>query len=311
MFAQGELTSHLASFVMYSVPMSDDALIAGAAAPVGQRWIRSTAVLDAGWVIVTALGLVVSSFFALIDLPNAQLRTGADPLRVFVLGLPMVAIVTAVIGAVRQSAAVVAAATGIVTPGFALAGSLGGSLLLSEASAFADVGVAISIGASLAGVVMLVRWFVYHPLPLLGDQSRPVPRAGQVLILLGGVLAAILLVTTFVGDTSWSSATFGQTAVLLLVAVVVVSSGLTRTIPSAWLACAACASQVVAVFVVKAEQSTIPFDSDLVLRTGVVGLVALTITGGVAAIAATRVAVDVEPEPGAEGAESWRWRHDD
>ena len=291
--------------------MSDDALIAGAAAPVGQRWIRSTSVLDAGWVIVTAAGLIISSFFALIDLPNAQLRTGADPLRFFVLGLPIVAIVIAVVGAVRQSVSIVAVATGIVTPGFALAGSLGVSLLLSEASAFADVGVAISIAASVAGLVMLIRWFVYHPLPLLGDQSRPVPWAGWSLMALGGLLAVILLATTIVGDTSWSTASVGQTVLLLTVAMVVVAAGMTRTIPAAWLSCAACASQFVAVFVVKAEQSTIPFDSDLVLRTGVAGLAALAITAAVSAVAATRVAVDAEPEPGAEGDESWRWNLDD
>ena len=293
--------------------MSDDELIAGAAAPVGQRWIRSVAVLDAGWVIVSGVALIASSFFALIDLPNAQLRTGTEPLRFFVLGLPAVAIVIAVVGAVRGSDVIVAGATGVLAPGIALAGSLGISLLLSDQSAFADSSVAISIGAALVGVVMLVRWFVYHPLPLLGDQSRPVPRAGQALLALGGLLAAILLASTVVGDTSWSAASVGQTLLLLTVACVVAAAGGTRTIAAAWLACAACASQVVAVLVVKAEQSTIPLDSDLVLRTGFEGFVALVVTAGVSVIAAMSATPDPEPDAAADAdtAESWRWHLDD
>ncbi len=291
--------------------MSDDALIAGAVAPVGQRWIRSTAVLDAVWVVVAALALILSSFIALIDLPNAQLRTGAEPLRFFVLGLPIIAIVVAVVGAARGSIAVVAVATGIVAPGFALAGSLGASLLLSDESAFADVGVAISFGASLLGIVMLVRWFVYHPMPLLGDQSRPVPLAGHALWALGILVIATLLVTTFVGDTSWSSASVGQTLLLSTVGVVVLVAGVSRTIPAAWLACAACASQIVAVLVVKAEQSSIPLDSDLVLRTGVVGIVALAATAAVAAVGALRVAVDPAPDLEDDDAEPWRWSTED
>lgn len=291
--------------------MSDDALIAGAAAPVGTRWIRSTAVLDAGWVIVASVGLIISSFFWLIDLPNAQLRTGADPLRFFVVGLPAIATVTAGFGAARRSVVLVAAATGIVTPGFALAGSLSISLLLSEASAFADSGVAVSVGAWLLGVVMLVRWFVYHPMPLLGDQLRPPPAAGLALAGLGVMSIVVLLVTTIAGDTQWSAASVGQTVVLAMVALVVLAAAVTRTIPAAWLAGAACASQVVAVFAVKAEQSTIPFDSDLVLRTGLPGLVVLTLTAVVAFVAAARPAVDPTPEFDADDTESWRWDLDD
>lgn len=291
--------------------MSDDALIAGAAAPVGTRRVRSTAVLDAGWVGVSSLALIASSFFSLIDLPTAQLRTGADPLRFFVLGLPVIAIVTAGIGAARRSVVVVAVATGIVTPGFALAGSLGVSLLLSEASAFADVGVAISVGASLIGVVMLVRWFVYHPMPLLGEQSRPVPIAGFALSGLGLLLIVILLVTTILGETQWSAPSIGQIVMLGIVSVVVLAAGVTRTIAAAGLAGAACVAQVVAVSVVRIEQSTIPYDSDLVLRTGVAGIVALTITAAVAGVAAMRPAVDPTPASEADDAESWRWHADD
>lgn len=291
--------------------MSDDALIAGAAAPVGTRRVRSTAVLDAGWVVISSLALIVSSFFSLIDLPTAQLSTGDEPLRFFVLGLPAIAIVTAGIGAVRRSVVVVAVATGIVTPGFALAGSLSASLLLSDSSAFADVGVAVSLAVSLIGIVVLVRWFVYHPMPLLGDQLRPVPMAGLALAGLGVLLIAILSVTTIVGDTEWSAASVGQGAMLAMVALVVLAAGATRTIPAAWLASAACAAQVVAVFVVRIEQSTIPFDSDLVLRTGVAGIVVLTLTAAVAGVAAMRPAVDPTPASEADFAESWRWHLDD
>nr|WHW29229.1 hypothetical protein [uncultured bacterium] len=299
--------------MIHYVPMSDDALIAGAAAPVGHRWIRSTAVLDAGWVLVSSFALIASSFFALIDLPNAQLRTGAEPLRFFVLGLPAVAAVIAVIGAVRGSVVVVAAATGMIAPSVALAGSLAISLLLSDQSAFADGGVAISLGAALVGVAMLVRWFVYHPQPLLGDQTRPALRLGHALVALGGLLAGILLVTTVAGDTSWSAASVGQTLLLLTVACVVAAAGGTRTIAAAWLASAACASQVIAVLAVKAEQSTIPFDSDLVLRTGVAGFVALIVAVAVSAIAAMSATIDPEPDPdaAADTTESWRWHSDE
>lgn len=291
--------------------MSDDALIAGAAAPVGQRWIRSTAVLDSGWVIVSALALIASSFFPLVDLPGTRLQTGDEPLRFFVLGLPVIAIVMAVVGAVRGSLVVVAAATGVLAPGIALAGSLGASLLLSDAAAFADVGVAIAIGAALVGLVMLVRWFVYHPLPLTGDQSQPVPLAGRALLALGGLLAAILVVTTIVGGTSWSTASVGQTLVLLVVACVVVAAGGIRTVAAAWLSCAACTSQVLAVLVVRAEKSTISFDSDLVLRTGVVGIAALVVIAVVSIVAAMSATPDPEPDADADAVESWRWHLDD
>lgn len=291
--------------------MSDDPLIAGAAAPVDQRWIRSAAVLDAGWVIVAAIALITSSFVALIDLPDADLRTGDEPLRFFVLGLPVIAIAIAIAGAARGSMVIVAAATGVLAPAISLAGSLGVSLLLSEASAFADVGVAVSIGAALLGVALLTRWFVYHPLPLLGDQSRPVPVAGYAMLALGGVLAVVLLVTTVVGHTSWSASSVAQTLMLSTVAFVVLAAGATRTIASAWLACAACVAQFVAVFVVKVEQSSIPYDSDLVLRTGAAGLVALAVAALAALIAASRVGVDAEPTNDVHGIESWRWQVDD
>lgn len=291
--------------------MSDDPLIAGAAAPVGQRWIHSAAVLDAGWVIVGAIALVASSFVALVDLPNADLRTGDEPLRFFVVGLPVIATVIAIVGAARGSVVIVAAATGVLAPAISLAGSLGVSLLLSEASAFADVGVSVSIGAALFGVALLIRWFVYHPLPLLGDQSRPVRVAGHMMLALGFASAVVLLVTTLVGDTSWSASSVAQTTMLATVASVVLAAGATRTIASAWLAFAACVAQVTAVFIVKIEQSSIPYDSDLVLRTGVAGLATLAVTAVAALIAAIRVGVDAEPTDVADGVESWRWQPDD
>ncbi len=311
--AEVELTTSDGEYVVHCLLMSDDELIAGAAAPVGHRWIRSAAILDAAWVVVSAVALLASSYFALIDLPNAQLRTGAEPLRFFVLGLPAAAVVLATIGAARGSVTVVAAATGVVAPGIALAGSLGISLLLSDQSAFADGGVAISIGAALIGIVMLIRWFVYHPMLLLGDQSRPVPRVGQALRALAGLLAVILLVTTVVGDTSWSAASVGQTLLLLTVACVVGAAGGTRTIAAAWLAFAACASQAIAVLVVRLEQSTIPLDSDLLLRTGFAGLAALIVASVVSAIGAMNATPDPEPDPAddVDATESWRWHLND
>lgn len=291
--------------------MSDDALIAGAAAPEGHRWIRSVAVLDAGWVVVASVALIGSSFFALIDLPNQHLRTGGDPLRVFVLGLPVIAIVTAVAGAVRRSVSIVAFATGVVAPGVALAGSLGVSLLLDDASAFADGGVAISVIAALLGIALLIRWWVYHPLPLMGDQSRPVPIAGRALLVCSTVITAIQVVTTVAGDTAWSAAAVGQTLLLLVVAFVVLAAGAMRTIAAAWLATGACSSQVVAVVVAKVERSTLPWDSDLLLRTGVAGLAALVVTTVVAVAAAMGAAPDPEPEGRADDTESWRWEADD
>lgn len=291
--------------------MSDDALIFGAAAPEGHRWIRSTTTLDAGWVIVASLALILSSFFALIDLPAVTLRTGADPLRFYVVGLPVIAVAIAIMGAVRRSVPVVAAATGALAPGVALTGSLGASLLLSDDAAFADVGVAISVGASMLGAVMLVRWFVYHPMPLLGDQSRPVPFVGALLIGLGALLAGVLLVTTIAGDFAWSLASVGQTSLLSTVACVVVAAGVSRTVGAAWLCGAACAAQVVAVLVVRAESTELPWDSDMLLRTGIAGLVVLVAATGASVAAVTTARPDPAPDPEDDTTESWRWSADD
>ena len=72
--------------------MAEDALIAGAAAPAGTRWIRSAPVLDSIWAIAVAALIIASSFFALVDVENPLFRTGAAPLRVYALGLPILAV---------------------------------------------------------------------------------------------------------------------------------------------------------------------------------------------------------------------------
>ncbi len=288
--------------------MTDDALIAGAAAPTRTRRIASGARLDVVWILVTSAALVISSVFDLIDLPTQRLRTGDAPLRVFVIGLPLVACVLAGVAARRRSELVAAAATGVLGPGIALAGSLSVSLFLDDDSAFADVGVAVSLVAALLGTVMLVRWFVYHPLSLLVDERRPLRALSYGAAAVGLVLVAVVVLTGI--DDGLGAAWFGQTAALLTVPAVVVGGSLVRTVPSAVLVGSAAVTQIVAVLVVKLERSAVALDSDLTLRTGVVGLLGLGATVALAAGAVVRSAPDDAPSQ-IDDDESWRWSSDD
>ncbi|MEP4651454.1 MAG: hypothetical protein ABJ314_14820, partial [Ilumatobacter sp.] len=222
--------------------MTDDALIAGAAAPTRARRIASGAPLDVVWIIVTGVALVTSSMFDLIDLPAQRLRTGDAPLRIFVIGLPLVACVLAGVAARRRSELLAAAATGVLAPGIALAGSLSVSLFLDDDSAFADVGVAVSLTAALLGTVMIVRWFVYHPLSLVIDERRPMRPMSHGATGVGLVLVAVVMLTG-IGDgvdVAW----LGQTAAMLTVPAIVVGGTLFRTVASAVLVGSAAATQI-------------------------------------------------------------------
>jgi hypothetical protein len=303
-----DLMSERADEVLQYRPMTDDALIAGAAAPTRKRWITSTARLDVLWVLAVSAMLVVSSLFDLIDLPNARLRTGEAPLRVFVVGIPLIACAIAAVAARRRSELLAAIATGVLAPGIALAGSLSMSLFLDEASAFADVGVAISLGAALLGLVMFVRWFVYHPLSLLGDEARPRRAVSLGLTVVGAALAASVVVTGL-GD-GVGLAWVGETAAMLFVPVLLMVSGPIRTVPAVGLAAAAAAAQILAVAVVKVEQSEIEWDSDLMLRTGVLGLFGL-ILAVVLAVVSIHGASPDDLVVEIDDDESWRWSVDD
>ncbi len=288
--------------------MSDDGLIAGAAAPARSRRITSVLRLDVVWVLVASAALGVSSFFDLIDLPNARLNTGEAPLRVFVIGLPLAACVLAAVATRRDSELVAAAATGVLAPGVALTGSLSMSLFLDEASAFADVGVAISLAAALVGVVMFSRWLVYHPLSLLGDEERPDRRASLALVGLGAAFG-VNVVGSGLGDgvdVAW----FVETAAMLLVPALIVTAGLIRTSPVVVLAATATGGQVAAVLIMKVEQSEVPFDSTLALRTGVNGLFVSVVAIATAIAAVVRSAPDDVPVRVSDD-ESWRWVSDD
>lgn len=288
--------------------MTDDSLIAGAAAPTRQRWITSAVRLDAVWVLAVSAALGVSSLFDLVDLPTTRLRTGEAPLRAFVVGIPIIACVVAAAAARRRSELLAAAATGVLAPAIALAGSLSIALFLDAASAFADVGVAISLGAALLGAVMLVRWFVYHPLSLLGDEARP-QRAGSLGLAAVGAALAVVVVVSGLGDGT-GLAWVAQTAGMLVLPAVLTMSGLIRTVPAVVLAAAAAAAQIVAVVVVKFDQPTLQWDSDLVLRTGIIGLVG----SGIAVVLSVVSIVGASPDDVSfeiDDDEPWRWAADD
>lgn len=290
--------------------MAEDALIAGAAAPAKGRLIGAAATLDAVWVVVAACAVVTSGFFALIDLPTATLRTGEAPLRVFVFALPVVAVVVAVVGAARASTTMVALATGVLVPGAALAGSLALLLFFDSGSAFANTGVTVSIGAALVVLITVIRWFVYHPVSLLSNELRPQHLHTRLLGALGVALTLLVLVLGLDADKSLAWA--GQTMALLLVPLVVIGSAIVRSVSAASLAAGAAAAQVFAVIVAKFEQSSIAFDSDLLLRTGIPGLVLLVAMVGVVALSVRGALADDDTAlPAADDDAAWRWSVDD
>jgi hypothetical protein len=288
--------------------MADDELIAGAAAPSRLRRIDSVVRLDAIWVVVVAVALIGSSFFSLVDLPDARLRTGEEPLRFFVLGLPATAIVAAVVGAIRGSATLTAIGTGVLAPSIALTSSLGLTLFLDKQAAFADVGVAFALAAALLGLAMLVRWFVYHPASLWKEEVRPIVPISRALVG-AGALTMVVVIAADIGDDAGGWIWVAQTAVLPLAPALVVAAGVARTLPATALAGAASAAQFVAVIVVRAEQSTIPLNSDLVLRTGVLGMIGLATCVALTAAAFRFTEVDVDIE--IDDDPPWRWNADD
>lgn len=286
--------------------MSDDALIVGAAAPVGARRIRSAVVLDVAWVSVTAVALLVSSRFALIDLPNQYLRTGDAPLRVWVVGLPVTALLVAAFAGVRRSLFAAALATGILAPAVAFGGSLAVSLFLNESSAFADAGVAVSLGAALIGVAMLLRWLVYHPAGVLTDEPRPTPRVSLAVVAVGVTTGIVIVVGGVIDDGSWSPSFVFQTMLIVVVPLLIAACGMVRTRSAMALAVGAAIAQIIGVVVVRAEQSSLPLDSDLLLRTGLAGIALLCLAAGLCGRGFVRHAVD-EVTAASDDDADWRW----
>lgn len=291
--------------------MADDALIAGAAAPAGTRWIRSVPVLDAIWALLVAVAITVSSSFALIDLTNNSLRTQDAPLRVYVLGVPAVAAIIAIIAIVRRSSGLAAAATGALVPAVALSGSLGSSLFLDDASPFTDVGVPLAVGSALLGIAMFVRWFVYMTPVVTGVDPRPSMVAARGLLVVGLLLVGNVMVVALLDGPTWSAAFVVSTACMLLGPFVVVASALARSVESNVLAVAACAAQAVAVVFATLDDGGVEIDSTLALRTGVVGVIGLVVGAGIAIVGADRAAIDDPPTTDDLDDPDWRWSADD
>lgn len=293
--------------------MADDGLIAGAAAPGGTRHIRSASALDAIWAATVAGAVIVSSFFPLVDLPNTYLRTRDAPLRVYVVIVPVVASAVAIVALVRRSTLLAAVATGIVVPALALCGSLGGALFFDAASPFTDAGVPLAVGAAVLGVIMLIRWFVYHPLPLLGVEPRPTIVSARPLLVVGLALAGNVVVGAALDDASWSLSFVVATLFMLLTPLVVITSAFVRTVAANALAAAACLAQVVAVLVARFDDGEVGIGSTLALRTGALGLVALAAAAAVAILGAVNAVVETDPDAGVASDDDadWRWTVDD
>ncbi len=293
--------------------MAEDALIAGAAAPAGTRWIRSASVLDSIWAMVVAGLIIVSSFFALVDVENPLFRTGEAPLRIYALGLPTLAMIVAVVAAARRSAVSAAVASGMLVPSVALLGSLAGALFFDSVSPFTDAGTPLSLGCAAVGIVMLIRWFVYAPVPLSGVESRPTRLSARVLLGIGTVLVANVAVAAFRDNPQWSASFVVATTFMLLTPLVVVASATVRTVAANALAASAAAAQIVAVVVVMVDGDDVGITSVFALRTGVFGLVALG-AAVVAAVFASVTAVvgsDSARDFAADDDASWRWDVDD
>ena len=295
--------------------MADDGLISGAAAPARARLIRSQPILDSIWVLAVSTAVIVSSFVPLIDLPTAHLQTGEAPLRVYVLAVPIVAMIVAVAGIARRSTVLVAIATGIVLPGVALAGSLGGALFFDASSAFADIGVPAAMISALLGVVMIARWFVYHPVPLLDVEARPTSVVARILLGIGVLLILNVAIAAVLDASRWSISIGFSTFVMLLVPTVVVIAAIVRTTPAFVLMAAAASAQLVAVLVARIEESGLGLGSELALRTGAIGLVGLAAAAGVAIIGVRLADLDDTDRYGSDEAvaddESWRWSADE
>lgn len=296
--------------------MTDDELISGAAAPSAERLIRSSVALDVIWVCCVAAALIMSSLIPLVDLEDVYLRTADAPLRVYTLGIPIVAVIAAAVGAARRSALLAAVATGVLVPSVAFAGSVASSLFFDAASPFTDAGVPLSLAAASLGLVMLVRWFVYQESPVPGREPRPtVPLAGG-LSLAGLVLALVVVVDAIRDEDPWSLPFALSTALMLLTALVVIVAGLVRSIGANVLAAAACIAQFAAVIVVEVDDvasgGVVLAESATTIRTGTAGLVVLALTTTIAILGAAQPRVDtVDDARTTTDDAAWRWSADE
>jgi|GEM_PF-4115186 len=285
--------------------------VTGAAAPGADRLVSARERLDAAWVIVVAALLIASAFLPLIDLPTAALQTIDAPLRVYPFVLPASAIIAAVASVVTRSSTFGAVATGLLVPSIALIGSISVSIFLDESSAFADGGVALSLFAAGVGVVMTVRWFVYHPAPLLGDEPRPIVPVTWALVGAAVVASALVGANAVDSNGSWSVQFVAQLALALAVPAVLVGAATTRTHDAMVLAAAAAAAQVVAVVVSRNDTpeaaAAIAVDSSSALWVGVPGLVALAAGAVVGAVGAQRRELDELVAITDDDSADWRW----
>lgn len=269
--------------------------------------------LDSIWAIVVAALIIVSSFFALVDVENPLFRTGEAPLRVYALGLPIFAAIVAVGAAAKRSAVLAAVASGILVPPIALLGSLAGALFFDSVSPFTDAGTPLSLGCAAVGVVMLIRWFVYHPVPLSGVESRPTRSSARVLLGIGSVLVVNVGIAALGDSPQWSASFVVATMFMLLTPLVVVVSALVRTVAANALAASAASAQLVAAVVAMLDGDDVGVTSVFALRTGAVGLVALGAAAVAAVFAAFTAVAESDPVPDlvADDDASWRWDVDD
>lgn len=310
--------------------MSEDAsLPAGAVAPRVERTIRSTVLLDALWVVVPALLLIGSSFLTLVDLRTGSLRTGDAPLRVYAVGLPALAIVGAFAAGVSGSRWtgsrwLISVATGMLAPAVAAVGAFNVSLFLDDAAAYAEAGVALSLATASLGVVALVRWFVYHPVALQSDESRPTASMSQ-LVAAAGAVAAVVVVVTAVGDGGATALGFvldepgaetetalqfvAQIVFALFVPFVVVAAAAIRSQLAYTLALSASAAQVAAVVAARADLDRVELGELATLWTNVIALASLLVVA-VLCVAGLRVHEVDEIEPVDDDDEPWRWSPD-
>ena len=240
-------------------------------------------------------------------------RTGEAPLRIYALGLPILAIILGSATIVRRSLVMAAAASGILVSSIALLGSVAGALFFDSVSPFTDAGTPLSLGCAAVGVIMLIRWFVYHPVPVSGVDARPTVVSARVLLGIGVALVANVVIAAL-GDNPEGSASFiVATTFMLLTPLVVVASAAARTIAGNALAAGASAAQVVAVGVLMLDGDNLGVTSVFALRTGVVGLVGLTAAAAVAVFGAARAVVEPAAviDTTADDDADWRWVLDD
>lgn len=263
--------------------MAEDALIAGAVAPAGTGWTRSAPFLDSIWSLIIAGAIIVSSFYPLLLFSN-----NAAPLRIYVLGLPVLAVALSVAAIIRRSAVLAAVASGVLVPPIALSGSLGVAVSRLTGSPFADAGTTIALGCAVAGAIRLLHWFVNQPAPISGIELRPTLLSARVLCATGVVLAVNVVITALRADQRWSASFVVATMFMLLTAFVIIAAAAVRTVVANALAAAASAAQIIAVVVAASTAGDIGISWDLALRTSVVGLVALAVAVGVAVFGASR-----------------------